>query len=148
MKFNEAIKVFSEELIRPDKEVAYQVSDDYKYVWVVVMKDDHFLIEVDGPPISEPEDKFSKLKSAAKYTKQTAINLLKSVRDRLIMGLTKEELENQVIERLMIPFEKYDYKDIVESKEYAKEIIQGSRDLYDHKGIISLDNADIEEYIV
>ena len=146
MKFNETIRKFSEELIKPNKEIAYKISDDFKYVWVVVMKDDHYLIEVDGPPVKEKK-KDSPLKRAVKYTKQTAMNLLKSVKKRLLEGAGEAEEGNKVLATLQIPFEITDYQDIVDSKKIAKEIIQGSKDLYDIKGIISLEEKDIEKYI-
>ena len=145
MKFNETINKFKEELINPDREIAYQISSDHKYVWVVVMKKDHFLIEVDGPPVKEREKEDSKLKKAVKYTKDTAMKLLNAVRKRLIEGV---EDGTKVLATLQIPFDETDYQDVKESKKFAKEIIQGSRDLYDIKGVISLDEEAIEKYII
>lgn len=143
MKFNETIKKLSEELIRPDKEIFYRISNDFKYVWVVVMKEDHFLIEVDGPPIKQPKD--SLLKKTINFTKQTALNLVKAVKKRLVEEVNNEDTE--VLATLKIPFDPTNYSDVVNSKQFAKDIIQGSKDLYDIKGKISLEIKDIEKYI-
>ena len=97
--------------------------------------------KADGPPV-EPKDKESKFKSAVNYTKQTAMKLLKSLKRRFL-----ESSDSGVIDSLRIPINSTDPSDVKESLGYAKEIIQGSKDLYDIEGRISLKNDDINKYI-
>lgn len=157
MKFDEAVKKISEELIKPNKEIYWEFSNDYTYAWMVIMKKDHLLIAVDGPPIKKdkkPDETF--LKRAVKFTKHTVLDLLKSMKKRL----TEEEEGrgehgllhgDNIVAKLQIPFEvgtdgKMDYDDVVKSKKYAKEIIEDSKFLYERHGVVSLEHDDFVKY--
>ena len=157
MKFNETIEKFTEELIRPNKEIFWDFSRDYAYVWMVIMKKDHLLLVVDGPPLKDnkkPDE--SIFKKAIDFTKRTAMNAVKSLKKRL----TEEEEEEgahgmphgvNIVAKLQIPFEigsdgKLSYGDVVETKKIAKEIIEDSKFLYDRFGVVSLDNEDFIKY--
>lgn len=158
MKFNEIINKFNEELIRPNKEVFWAFSDDNAYVWMVIMKKDHLLIAVDGPPITDKGKRDdSAFKKAVKFTKRTAIDLFKSMKKRL----TEEEEEemgahgllhgDNIVAKTTVPFEvgsdgKLSYDDVVESKQIAKEVVEDSKFLYDIHGIISLKQEDFIKY--